>query len=205
MCKLAPHGFSRKSSPGERGFFNAFCLSVVFKRTCIISPFVWEKAYQFLQRFVPLCAKAPGMQSAFASPAPSASTPVDHKPIKIWKGGIIARGPMWFLAERGLFSLGDVMGICKICSAVIHCFDSFHWPFLVSVILCVGRSCGLFLAFPYSTGSFLALAWCPVEMLRSLHRLWVPVPATKAELCSTQTPLVPVSSSPVGLKADSSL
>lgn len=38
----------------------------------------------------------------------------------------MARGPMWFLAEQGLFSLGDVMGICKICSAVIHCFDSFH-------------------------------------------------------------------------------
>lgn len=133
------------------------------------------------------------------------SMPVDHKPIKIWKGGIIARGPMWFLAERGLFSLGDVMGICKICSAVIHCFDSFHWPFLVPVILCVGRSCGLFLAFSYSSGSFLALAWCPVEMLCSSHQLWVPVLATKAELCSTQTPLVPVPSSQVGLKADNSL
>lgn len=203
MCKLALHGFSRKSSPGEQGFFNAFCLPVAFKPTCIISPFVWEKAYQFLQPFVPLCAKAPGMQSAFANPALSASTPVDHKPIKIWKGGLVARRPVRFLAERGLFSLGDVMGICKICSTVIHCFDSFHWPFLVPVILWVGRSCGLFLAFPCSTGSFPA--WCPVEMLCDSHQLWVPVPVTKAELCSTQTPLVPVSSSQMGLKADSSL
>lgn len=154
MCRLAPHGFSRKSSPGERGSFNAFCLSASFKPPCVISPFVWEKAYQFLQRFVPLCAKAAGMQSASASPAPSPSTPADHKPIKIWKGGTVARGPVRFLAQRRLFSLGDVMGICKICSAVIHCFDSFHWPFLVPVILCVGRGCGLFLACSYSTGSF---------------------------------------------------
>lgn len=168
MCKLAPRGFSRKSSPGEWGFFNAFCLSAAFKRTCIISSFCLGKGLSVFvaaRRFVLLCAKAPGMQSAFANTDPRTFTPVDHKPIKIWKGGIIASWPMWFLAEHGLFSLDDVMGICKIRSAVIHCFDSFHWPFLVSVILCVGRRCGLFLAFSYNITSFLALAWCHVEML----------------------------------------
>lgn len=116
------------------------------------------------RRFVLLCSKAPGMRSAFASTDPSMFTPVDHKPTKIWKGGIITSWPMWFLAEHSLFSLGDVMGICKIRSAVIHCFDSFHWPFLFSVILCVGRRCGLF-PFSYNIASLLALARCHVEML----------------------------------------
>lgn len=168
MCKLALRGFSRKSSPGEWGFFKRFlsgCGDQTNVHYFILCLGKGLSVFAAARRFVPLCAKAPGMQSAFANTDPSTSMPVDHKPIKIWKEGIITSCPMWFLAEHCLFSLDDVMGICKIHSAVIHCFDSFHWPFLFSVILCFGWRCGLFLAFSYNITSFLALAGCHVEML----------------------------------------
>lgn len=128
---------------------NAFCLPVAFKTSVhyfILCLGKGLSGFVAVRWFALLCAKAPGMRFAFANTDPRLFTPVDHKRMKIWKGGIIARWPVWFLAEHRLFSLGDVMGICKTRSTVIHCFDSFHWPFLVPVMLCVGR-CGLFLAF----------------------------------------------------------
>lgn len=118
----------------------------------LFNPFVWEKAYQFCrgEAIVLLCPKVPSMQFAFENTDPrmfNASRSETNKNTKRGehlKQSHLVSGWAHFVFPRWCNT--DL----KMCSAVIHWFGSCCWPFLLSVMLCIGKRCGLLLALCYN-------------------------------------------------------